>query len=486
MLLKLDAQRGLPKGRQIVDQIRRLIQRGHLRTGERLPSTRHLAEQLGLHRSTVSTAYQELWALGWLDLRPGAQPRVRQREALMAVETSHQSPFPWAERLVLPQDTPEPPRPTLQPGLISFRDFGMDPRLLPMDPFVRSLRAVLRRQGAQAMHYGDPQGQLGLRTCLVQRLGQHGVQAHPEELLITFGAQQALDLALRGLARPGDAVLVESPTYQQMLKLLALHGLRALTLPEGPAGIDFPALEALVHRERPVLLYVMPSFQNPTGRSLDQTQRETLLAFCERETLPILEDGFTEEMKYFGRPMLPLKSMDRTGQVLYAGTFSKVLFPGLRLGWLLASRPCTEALTAVRRAGELCPPPLLQEALEDFLRKGHFDQHLARLHRRFRRRMEVAHTALRRELDTASVRWEAPSGGYLLWLELLGFDDVNLEVELQRFGIAVKDGAAFFPLPPQGRRFLRLSISNLDEAEITEGLARLGRGLKSLAQRNKR
>jgi len=483
MLLKLDAQRGMPKGRQIVDQIRRLIQRGHLRTGERLPSTRHLAEQLGLHRSTVSTAYQELWALGWLDLRPGAQPRVRQREALMDLEGPPQSPFPWADRLVLPRDIPEAPRPALQPGLISFRDFGMDPRLMPMDPFVRSLRAVLRRQGPQAMHYGDPQGQPGLRSCLAQRLGQHGVQAHPEELLITFGAQQALDLTLRGLARPGDAVLVESPTYQQMLKLLDLHGLRALTLPEGSAGIDFAALESLVRRERPVLLYVMPSFQNPTGRCLDQSQRESLMALCERLSLPILEDGFTEEMKYFGRPMLPLKSMDRTGHVMYAGTFSKVLFPGLRLGWLLAPRPCTEALTAVRRAGELCPPPLLQEALEDFLRKGHFDQHLARLHRRFRRRMEVTHTILRRELDPAFVRWEAPSGGYLLWLELLGFEGVNLEQELQRFGVAVKDGASFFALPPPGRRFLRLSISNLDEAEITEGLARLGRGLRALSKR---
>lgn len=483
MLLKLSAQRGLPKGRQIVDQIRQLIQRGNLRTGERLPSTRHLAEQLGLHRSTVSTAYQELWALGWLDLRPGAQPRVRQRESLMAAEGLPQNAFPWADRLVLPWESPDPPRTTLQPGSISFRDFGMDPRLMPLDPFVRSLRAVLRRQGALAMHYGDPQGQPGLRSCLAQRLGQHGVQAHPEELLITFGAQQALDLTLRGLARPGDAVLVESPTYQQMLKLLALHGLRVLTLPEGPAGIDFPAMENLVRRERPVLLYVMPSFQNPTGRCLDQSQRESLLALCERLSLPILEDGFTEEMKYFGRPMLPLKSMDRTGQVLYAGTFSKVLFPGLRLGWLLAPRPCTAALTAVRRAGELCPPPLLQEALEDFLRKGHFDQHLARLHRRFRRRMEVTHAGLRRELDPAFAHWDAPSGGYLVWLELRGFEGVDLEAELQRCGVAVKDGASFFPVPPQGRRFLRLSISNLDESEITEGLARLGRGLRALASR---
>ena len=484
MLLQLKEDASLPKGKQIVDQVRRLIQKGHLKAGEKLPSTRNLAEQLGLHRSTVATSYQELWALGWLELRPGAQPRVRHREAGMEPRARAEAPFPWGERLVLALDPPQAPS-VPSPGLLSFTDFGMDPRLMPVEPFTRSLRAVLRRQGAQAMHYGDPQGQRGLRTCLAHRLGQHGIQVDPEELIITFGAQQALDLALRSLARPGDAVLVEAPTYNQMLKLLAMQGLRALAIPQGPAGIDFKALEALVRRERPVLIYVMPSFQNPTGRCLDQAQREALLALCERRQLPILEDGFTEEMKYFGRPMLPMKAMDRTGLVLYAGTFSKVLFPGLRLGWLAAPAPCIAALTALRRVIELGPPPLLQEALEDFLRKGHFDQHLARLHRQFRRRMEVAHGALRRELEGAPATWDASSGGYLLWLEVHGLpQDLDLELELRGFGVAVRDGASFFSDPPPGRRFLRLSISNLNEPEITEGIARLGRGLRALAGRN--
>jgi DNA-binding transcriptional MocR family regulator len=483
MLLRLRETGKEPKGRQIVAQIRRLIQRGSLAAGDRLPSTRQLADQLGLHRSTVATAYQELWALGWLDLRPGAQPRVRLREALVEPARAGEGPFPWEDRLALPLRLTAPgPRRPLAPGTVSFLDFSMDPRLMPLEPFSRSLRAVVRRQGAEALSYGDPQGQPGLRACLAQRLGQHGVQVRPEEVLITHGAQQALDLALRGLARPGDAVLVEAPTYSQMLGLLDLHGLRALAVPEGPKGPDLLALEALVRRERPVLLYLMPSFQNPTGRCLDQATREALLALCERQALPILEDGFTEEMKYFGRPMLPMKSMDRTGLVLYAGTFSKVLFPGLRLGWLAGARPCVEALAAIRRTGELGPSPLLQEALEDFLRKGHHDQHLARLHRRFRRRMEAAHAALRRELDPAQVAWEAPSGGYLIWLEVRGLPaGTDLESRLRRFGVAVRGGDAFFPQPPEGRHFLRLSISNLDEGEIAEGAARLGRGLRALA-----
>lgn len=482
MLLALKEDGG-SKGRQIVQQVQRLIERGSLAQGERLPSTRLLAEQLGLHRSTVAAAYQELWALGWLDLRPGAQPRVRRREALAHPEPAAEAGFPWAERLreLGWKDPAFVPRP--REGLLSFADFGMDPRLMPLEAFERSLRAVLRRQGTKAMGYGDPQGQPGLRTLLAERLGQHGIRAAAPDLLITFGAQQALGLALRGLARPGDTVLVESPTYDQLLRLLRVLGLRARAIPEGREGIDFGALEALVRRERPALAYVMPSFQNPTGRCLDQAQRERLLALCERERLPILEDGFTEEMKYFGRPILPLKSMDRTGQVIYVGTFSKVLFPGLRLGWLAAPAPCTAALTALRRVEELCPPPLMQEALEDFIRKGHFDQHLARLHRAFRRRMEAAHAALRRELDPGLARWEAASGGYLLWIRLEGLPpEADLEGALAAQGIAVREGRAFFAEGTQGAPSLRLSISNLDEAEIEAGIARLGRGLRALAR----
>ncbi len=482
MLLRLEEDPRKPKGRQVVAQIQALVGGGSLKAGECLPSTRHLAEQLGLHRSTVAAAYQELWALGWLDLRPGALPRVRQREALVVPGSEPIHPFPWSAHLRLPW-APDPPAGPEAPDLISFRDFAMDPRLMPLEPFTRALRAVLRRQGARLMGYGDPQGQPGLRACLAQRLGCHGVQAQAEEVLVTCGAQQALDLTLRGLAQPGDAVLVESPTYNEMLRLLALHGLRALPIPEGPRGLDLGALESLVRRERPVLLYTMPSFQNPTSRCLDQVQREGLLALCGHLELPILEDGFTEEMKYFGRPMLPLKSMDRRGLVLYAGTFSKVLFPGLRLGWLVAPKPCIQTLTSIRRAGELGPPPLLQEALEDFLRKGHHDQHLARMHRRFRRRMEVTHGALRRELDPDQVHWEPPSGGYLIWLAVRGLPPtLDLAQELRAFGVVVRKGDAFFPDPSQGHHHLRLSISDLNEEEITEGLARLGRGLRALGR----
>jgi len=357
----------------------------------------------------------------------------------------------------------------------------MDPRLMPIEPFSRSLRAAIRRQGPGILGYGDPQGQPGLRGALCRHLGQHGIEVAPEELLVTQGAQQALDLALRALTRPGDAVLVQAPTYDKFLGLLALHGLRPVTIPMGPTGPDRAGLEALIAGERPALAYVMPSFINPTGASLDLAQRETLLDLCSRFDLPLVEDGFTEEMSYFRRPLPPLKALDRRGLVLHVGTFSKVLFPGARLGWIAAPRPCLEALTALRHTTELGPSPLLQEALEDFLRKGHFETHLARLHRKFRRRMERALSTLRRELDPTRIRFEAPSGGYLLWLECPGLPpDLDLARTLAPFGVAARSGSAFYPDPRMGRHHLRLSLSNLDESETAEGLTRLSRALRAL------
>lgn len=486
MLLQLDEADRRPKGRQIVDAIQRLIQEGHLKQGEGLPSTRRLGEHLGLHRSTIATAYQELWALGWLELRPGALPRVRTRGALVPPSPTPDPPMAWEERLVIPSGGFEPPRSLAQPeGTITFTGLSMDPRLMPLEAFTRSLQATLRRWGTQVMGYGDPAGLLALRESLARRMGQHGIQVGAEEVLITHGAQQALDLILRGLTRPGDTVLVEAPTYDKLLRLLDLHHLRALAIPEGPSGPDWEALEQLIAKEKPALLYTMPSFQNPTGRCLSQAQREGLLALCGRLELPILEDGFEEEMKYFGRPMLPIKSMDTRGLVLYVGTFSKILSPGLRLGWLAGSPSCLKALTAIRRTTDLGPPPLLQASLEDFLQKGHFDQHLARLHRTFRRRMETALAALRRELEPGLATWEPPTGGYLIWLALHGLPQgLDLEAALAAFGVGVLDGRRFFLNPKEDQIFLRLSISNLDETEITEGIARLGTGLRALRRQH--
>jgi DNA-binding transcriptional MocR family regulator len=334
---------------------------------------------------------------------------------------------------------------------------------------------VLLERGAALLDYGDPAGFPPLRETLARRMRAHGVTVSPDEILVTQGAQQALELVLKLLGRSGAAVAVESPTYGLVIPLLRLFNLRPIEIPILPDGLDLDALEAALGRERPALVYTMPNFQNPTGITTSQAHRERLLALCEAHRVPLLEDGFEEEMKYFGRAVLPIKALDRQQVVLYCGTFSKVLFPGVRIGWLVAARPCLERLTALRRVGEIAPSAVLQAALAEFGERGYFDLHLSRMHRVFRKRMSLALRTLRESLPKTWAEWQEPHGGYLIWLRLLrppGQAPPDWPRLLAARGVEVRLGAGFFVAPPD-LMHVRLSISTLDEDEIVTGIRRL-------------
>jgi len=484
MLLKLDEALRTPKSIQILEQVRSRIESGALRAGERLPSTRHLAEQLGLHRSTVATAYQELWAQGWIELSPGAHPRVRARihPGKPLSKVAAKPSFDWG------CVTSEPAAELLQvhrslqgqgatEHVISFRRLEMDPRLLPTESFRNSLQRVMRLRGTQLLGYGDREGYGPLREYLARRMQRHGISAQPEEILITSGSQQALDLMFRMIAKPGRSVAVELPTYGYALQLLHLAGLKPMGIPMNSEGMDLDALEASMRKQRPALVYTMPNFQNPTGICTSPVHREQLLGLCERHGVPILEDGFEEEMKYFGKVVQPIKALDRTGLVAYAGTFSKVLFPGIRIGWVTAPRSCIERLAALRTFTDLCPAQPMQAALHEFCERGHYDLHLSRMHRVFRKRMQAAIRTLRQCVDPAWAQWQEPNGGFLIWMKLKASPKVqDWERHFATHGVEVTLGQAAFAAPANDV-FIRICISLTDEEQIAEGLQRLGRAL---------
>ena len=200
----------------------------------------------------------------------------------------------------------------------------------------RCLKTELLRTGGAALDYADTTGWLPLKEVIAKRMCNHGVMVSTEEVLVTAGAQQALDLVLRYLTNPGDGVVVEAPTYGMAHSLFKLHEVQAIEVPLLADGMDLDTLQQVLRkkRQRPKLIFTMPNFHNPTGITTGQQHRERLLALCEEHRVPLLEDGFEEEMKYFGQAVLPVKSMDNRGIVMYVGTFSKVVFPGLRIGWI--------------------------------------------------------------------------------------------------------------------------------------------------------
>ena len=489
LLLELDDKDPRPVYRKIIDGVRRKIDAGALRPGDRLPSTRRLADGLDVHRSTVAIAYQELWSLGFIDLLPRAAPRVRARAEMAGPPGERAAGLvDWdkacsrAARLVhdayLRSNRPAAEGPG--PSPIDFRSLDMDRRLFPLEGFRTAMSRALRRHGASLLVYNyDRAGFKPLRETLARRLGAHGISVTADEVFLTSGAQQGLDMVLRLVAAPGRAVAVESPTYQQIIPLLRLHGLRAVEVPVRDDGMDLSVLAAALRAERPALVYTMPNFQNPTGVTTDQAHRERLLSLCEAHRVPILEDGFEEEMKYFGRVVLPVKSMDRGGLVIYCGTLSKVLFPGVRVGWIAADRGCIERLKAVRLFSELSASAVTQAAIQEFFESGAYDRHISRMHRVYRRRMQTALRALRREVRPEWAEWREPNGGYLIWLKLAPVPGrtTGWEERLAAHGVKAAPGRPFF-FSGSPSAYLRLSISTLDEEEIVEGVRRLAGALR--------
>jgi DNA-binding transcriptional MocR family regulator len=485
ILLNLDRKSRVPLFRQVFRQLKKMIEENTLEPGFRMPSTRTLAEKHGLNRSTVYKAYEELWALGYMASRPGSYSVVRKRHQIATTDRKSQKGLISWEK-----NSSEPGRalhlahsrlnfgkpPGSADGMINLASLDLDSRLFPVDGFRRCLNTVLVEEGGDLLKYGDCAGYKPLRETIASRLRIHGISVDWDEILITNGAQNGIELILRLLTGPGSGVAAESPTYSHVLPMLTYFQVNNIEIPMKKDGMDLDRLRQVLETEKPAFVYTIPNFHNPTGITTSQAHREKLLALCEEYRVPIVEDAFEEEMKYFGKVPLPIKSMDSMRLVLYVGTFSKVLFPGIRIGWIAADRESVRRLTAIKKFSDLSTNSLLQAALHEFCRQGYYDRHIKRMHREYRKRMHATVTALRDNLWMFDkVSWEDPAGGYLIWLQLR--DTQRSEAELKEIfvqnGVFMAPGTNFYSGPHTQTNF-RISISTLNEEEIKEGISRLG------------
>jgi len=479
ILITIDTKSRRPLFEQIVEQVRSMIESGGLKEGEKLPSTRKLAENIGVNRATVYRAYEELWAAGYIEAVAGGYSRVRKRiDPVQKNEDTSGDCFDWNGHLSDAFLSISESRlfSFAQLGkLIDFRSLSPDSDLLPVEDFRRSMNAVIQSEGPSILQYGDPSGYRLLREFLARQMKQHGIQALADEIVLTNGMQNGIELVCRLLTNPGDLVLVESPTYASALSLMNYLGVKVHGVPMTAEGIDLNELETALRKLKPKLIYSMPTFHNPTGISTSQSHRERLLGICERYGVPLVEDGFEEEMKYFGKAVLPVKSMDRKQQVIYLGTFSKVLFPGLRIGWIVAPGTLAEKLKWMKEVTDLSGSPLMQAAVFRFCDQGFYELHKKRIHRAYRKRMQVALAACREFLPPELVLFTKPEGGYLIWLTTCFH--IEREAELnQKFieaGVAVSLGSRFFAVDPEEAHF-RVSIAHRKEDEIVAGIKRIG------------
>lgn len=489
ILLNLDPKNKTPLFKQIQMQLQDMIERNILQPGSRLPSTRSFASHLGVHRSTVYKAYEELWALGYLQSRPGSYSIVRKKQKLTASEQKACSTISWegktsksaSEVYRLYQDMLSRWPKETTTRMIDFTTLELDARLFPVDEYRKCMNRVLVHRGSEILRYTACEGYGPLRECIAQRLQIHGISVTGEEILITNGAQNGLDLILKLLTAKGSRVLVESPTYSLILPMLLYYQAEAVGIPMEETGMNLNLLEKEIKKKKPAFVYSMPNFQNPTGITTTQVHREQLLSLCEKHEVPLVEDAFEEEMKYFGKVAMPIKSMDKKQIVIYLGTFSKVLFPGIRMGFIAANSDCIQRLAAIKRFSDLSSSTVVQAALAEFCREGNYDIHIKRIHRIYRKRMQKALEALKNHISHKNVEWTEPTGGYLIWMRMdnVAQDDRDLIQIFNRNGIKLAPGDIFFT-EKKPQKYYRLSIATLNEEEIEEGVRRLGKAIKQI------
>ena len=349
--------------------------------------------------------------------------------------------------------------------------------LFPTAAMRETLEQVMADQGREALQYHWATGYEPLRAQILAMMRARGIAASDEELLITNGAQQALDLLARLLLRTGDPIGVESPTYVAALEVLRLQRPRMCPVARDAAGLDFDGLRRVLTDDRPNLVYLSPAGHNPTGGVLGQDARTELVALAHRHNSFFIEDDAYGKIQYDG-PCPPLRAEAGSGErVLHIGSFSKVLTPGLRVGWLIAPKLLIDQLVLLKAAADLQTGSLSQIVLSTYLVEHDLEAHLDRCLEHYRKRRDAMLAALEREL-TGVLRWTRPSSGFSIWAELAdGRASESVLATALRHGVVFEPGGAFFPAD-RPQQFLRLSFSNHTPAKIDEGIRRLATALR--------
>jgi GntR family transcriptional regulator/MocR family aminotransferase len=494
--ISIDRARPVPLAQQIRQHLERLIQVRELSPGVKLPATRELARTLGVNRATVALAYEELMTAGWAWAHVGQGTFVGRREGSPLRESARAErdrarTVDWhglfsksaqviaadgQRRHAVPLPVPLPA------GLISFAGGMPDSDLFPTEDFRRVLNQVIRREGPALLQYYPVGGYPPLRRFLAGYLSRFGLQVGPDELLIVNGSQQGFDLIARTLIDPGDFVAIEQPTYPRAVQVFRSFGAQLLPVPIGSDGPGIDALERTLDRHAPKFLFCQPSAHNPTGLTMSAEARRRLLDVAARRQVVIVEDGFDPGLCYSPVPPSPLKALDPQGLVVYIGTFSKILFPGLRLGWVVAPAPVLERLEAAKQLADIQTSALIQAAVFHFCERRLLDRHVERIGIEYARRQRRLLESLARRMPRG-VTWTETQGGFSSLLTLP--ETMSASALLRRAiarGVAFTPGPAFF-IDQTGEHHLRLSFSSVPVGRIDEGVRRLADAIREARRR---
>jgi 2-aminoadipate transaminase len=474
---QVDPASDLPIYRQLSDHIKESVRSGAIGAGERLPATRELAGLLGLNRTTVSAAYELLETEGLI------RGHVGRGSFVAANPPGARSRVDWA-RLAEDFDEiagPAPPRAGEES--ISFATSRPAEELFPLDEFRASCQEALSSPHAAAiLQLGSPGGYPPLRHYLAEEARREGALSDDDDVMVTSGCQQGLDLVARVLVRAGGAVAVEDPVYPGLKSTFLARRARLVGIPVGSRGMDIDALERALARENVRLVVVTPNFQNPTGETMPAEARTALLRAARKAGAAVIENDIYGDLRYEGERFASLKQMDEGSGVALLRSYSKIAFPGLRVGWIVAPRALVARMMEAKQWTDLHTDQLSQAALLRFAESGRLEAHRRRIVAAGRERLSATIGACERYLP-AGTRFTRPQGGMCVWVRLPEpLDATELALRAQREGVSYLAGR-YFEVTRRDPGALRLSFAGLAPAEIAEGIAILGKVFKKELER---
>jgi DNA-binding transcriptional MocR family regulator len=461
---------------KVYNQLRYQILSGELPIGSSLPPERKLAEQLGVSRNTVVRAYSELEAEGFIAGRMGSGRYV---EAVPPASSCAR--FDWNNSYGHASLTAYPPHMEevlsvgdVYPDTINFVLGHGGKHTLASSGFADYVKSAAEQ--SLSYYFTSVQGHPQLREHIVEWMGLEQISS-PDQVVVTSGSQEGLYFITTLLAKPGDLIVAEMPTYFGSMQLFQSLGLQVIPIPLDREGMRIDVLEGVLARYRPRFIYTVPTFHNPTGYTLSLARRKQLLALSERYQLPIVEDDAYRHLHLDEEPPQPLKSMDQSGNVIYLNTFSKLLFPGLRIGWVAASRPFARLLTRMKELS-ITTNLLGQMALASYLRDNALKPHLEKARKAYAEQAAIMEKHLA-ALQPHGVTYDKPAGGFYFWVSLP--EEINtrkLMEECRTRGVSFACGDMFL-LREAEQRFIRLCFTHEHPEQIERGMALLADVLQS-------
>lgn len=468
----------LPLHLQITNYMKKKILNGEWTIGTKIPSQRTLAQQFEVNRSTIVTALEELAADGLIESRVGIGTRVVNNTWSLLASTP---PPDWVS--YVRSGIHEPNINIIQkineaegdPTIIRLGTGELSPDLLPNEQMKKFLQ--IGAGETLSLGYEEPKGSLELRETISHYLKRKGIEAGPGSILIVSGALQALQLISIGLLKRGSVIFHETPSYLNSVHVFQSAGMNLFGIPLDNEGIQYDTIGRLKRLHHASLLYTIPSFHNPTGMLMTEKRRQQLLEACNKEALPIIEDDVYGELWLDTPPPRPIKANDRQGNVLYIGSVSKSLSPGLRIGWIVGPEPVIDRLADIKMQTDYGSSSISQYVVNQWMKSGGYENYLDQIRAELKYRRDFTINILNTNFSDIAT-WTIPSGGFYIWLQL------QIDISIRKlFDVALQDGILLNPgsvYDKNNLKNLRLSYSYASLEELEQGLIRLSELIKGL------